>query len=218
MYRTLKIKSENLWFCSDMHFRHDRDFIWSRRGFANVNEQNNILVQRWNERCNMDSIVFHLGDFIFNDSSGEHFWEYVNNLKFNTLYITIGNHNSGQRQAYFQEVTNLVGEVDFEIYPLKVQKNGREIVFLPTYVDITVDNQWIVLCHYAIRNFINNSRGAIMLCGHSHGNDKGINQESKDRKVLDVGVENFGGPVSFQDIVKIMNNKKIEALDHHSGE
>lgn len=215
MYRTLKIKSENLWFCSDMHFRHDRDFIWSRRGFANVNEQNNILVQRWNERCNMDSIVFHLGDFIFNDSSGEHFWEYVNNLKFNTLYLLTGNHNSGQRQAYFKCVENLLGSSEYEIYPLDVNKGSKTVIFLPSYVDITVDNQCISLSHYALRNFVNNGKGAWMICGHSHANDEGINPNNLERKVLDVGVENFGGPVSYSDIKKIMDKKNVEANDHH---
>jgi hypothetical protein len=54
-----------------------------------------------------------------------------------------------------------------------------------------------------------------MLCGHSHKNDKGINPDCLDGKILDVGVDNFGGPISFAEIKKIMNKKSLKVTDHH---
>lgn len=219
MYQQLKFpfaQANNIFFVSDMHLRHDRDFIWSRRGFQSVAEQDGTLVKRWNETCDENSLVFHLGDFIFNDADGKEFEKYANLLNYKRLYLLTGNHNSGQRQFYFRKVKEALGTLEAEVYPFKVDINSEKaLVFLPTLIDIFVANQPITLCHYALRNFVSSGKGAWHLCGHSHGNDEGINPACQERKVLDVGIENFGGPIPFSKVVEIMNTKEQEALDHH---
>ena len=34
---------------SDLHFCHDREFVWGARGYANVDEMNEAQVRKWNE-------------------------------------------------------------------------------------------------------------------------------------------------------------------------
>ena len=38
----------NIFITSDLHFNHDKDFIWKERGFSNVNEMNEAIVKNWN--------------------------------------------------------------------------------------------------------------------------------------------------------------------------
>lgn len=66
-YKPLKIndKEDNIFFWSDLHDGHDRDFIYKPRGFNNVSESHYELIKRWNEKINDSSTVFHLGDIIF---------------------------------------------------------------------------------------------------------------------------------------------------------
>ena len=37
-----------IWLTSDLHFGHDREFIWGPRGFKNVNEMNEAIIKNWN--------------------------------------------------------------------------------------------------------------------------------------------------------------------------
>jgi len=53
-----------IWFTSDTHFGHDRDFVWGVRGFKNVDEMNKEIIKRWNSVVAKDDIVYHLGDVI----------------------------------------------------------------------------------------------------------------------------------------------------------
>ncbi len=60
----------------------------------------------------------------------------------------------------------------------------------------------------------------VCCCGHSHGNYPKINEDSKEGKIMDCGVDNAmkynGTPAfTFQEVVKIMKTKNIHKVDHH---
>ena len=38
----------NIWFTSDLHLCHDREFVWETRGFNSVDEMNQAIVDRFN--------------------------------------------------------------------------------------------------------------------------------------------------------------------------
>ena len=38
----------DIWFTSDLHFNHDKDFIWGARGYSSVNEMNRIQIEKFN--------------------------------------------------------------------------------------------------------------------------------------------------------------------------
>jgi len=102
MLKPLKFKGDEskFFYISDFHHHHDRDFIWGKRGFCSVGESDITLIERWNETCDEESIVFHLGDFIFSDGTGEKFYKLIERLRFKELFLLLGNHTSGHRQAY----------------------------------------------------------------------------------------------------------------------
>ena len=53
-----------IWLTSDTHFNHDKDFIWKPRGFTNVKDMNEAILEKWNATVKDEDIVYHLGDVI----------------------------------------------------------------------------------------------------------------------------------------------------------
>ena len=64
MFNYSGIDKEKIWFTSDLHFCHDREFLYKPRGFNNVEEMNNAIVERWNNVVGNNDFVFVLGDLM----------------------------------------------------------------------------------------------------------------------------------------------------------
>ena len=52
-----------LFFTSDHHFGHKNILKFSNRPFTNVQEMDEIMIQKWNEKVQPEDEVYHLGDF-----------------------------------------------------------------------------------------------------------------------------------------------------------
>ena len=68
-----------IWLTSDLHFGHDREFIWGPRGFKNVHEMNEAIIKNWNTAVAPEDEVYVLGDLMLNDN--EHGMECLRRLK-----------------------------------------------------------------------------------------------------------------------------------------
>ena len=55
--------SSNVWFTADTHFNHRRLIEINRPQFGSVEEMNETMIERWNERVKKGDRVYHLGDF-----------------------------------------------------------------------------------------------------------------------------------------------------------
>jgi calcineurin-like phosphoesterase family protein len=153
MYKRLKFQDQSKVFVvSDCHFRHDRDFIWGKRGFNNSDEHNQSLINEWNHRVDNESDVIQLGDFMFGDQDGRYMLEVIRKLNFSTLYLMGGNHVSGFKALYNKALTIKNNETlpEYEIYPLEYDVDGRNVIFLPNLVEIVAEKRLFVLCHYPI--------------------------------------------------------------------
>jgi len=217
MIKELKFNGpeDSFWWTSDTHWNHDRDFIYGPRNYNDIESHDKGLIKTWNERVKETDTVFHLGDFYCCSNKSNDVLNVIRQLNFNTLYLIWGNHPASVKQLFKEEIESQYGLKDVEIYPLIKHIGLKKIIFIGFYNEVFINGQHICMSHFSHRSWHKNGNGSWMLCGHSHKNDKGINPDCLDGKILDVGIDNFGGPVSFAEIKQIMNKKNIKITDHH---
>ena len=44
------IMENNIWFTSDLHFCHDKEFLYKPRGFNSIEEHDTAIIQNWNKK------------------------------------------------------------------------------------------------------------------------------------------------------------------------
>lgn len=54
-----------IWITSDTHFFHVNILKYNRPQFKDVDEMNEFIIKQWNECIGPEDIVYHLGDFAF---------------------------------------------------------------------------------------------------------------------------------------------------------
>lgn len=214
-------KDSNVFFFSDFHASHERDFILGPRGFKDAKEAKETLIKNWNSKVTCNDIVFLLGDTVVGAGTEalNVFNELLFSLNYKAIYIMPGNHPSGYTQKFY-EVLNMNGIDDFYRLSFRPSDHQDKMAHLiPNYFEITVDNKFIVLSHYPIFSYNNISKNAWMLFGHCHNNlsKSELGKEYLKGKVLDVGPESIGNfPISFSELSVILNLKENLDIDHHS--
>ena len=56
-----------IYFTSDTHFCHNKDFCYEPRGFKTIEEMNEKIFNNWNSIVTDEDDVYHLGDIMLND-------------------------------------------------------------------------------------------------------------------------------------------------------
>lgn len=80
-----------IWFTSDTHFNHANIIKYCKRPFKDVDEMNQELVKRWNEKVGHDDTVYFLGDFYFK-RDGKDFKYWRDQLNGHIVFF-VGNHD-----------------------------------------------------------------------------------------------------------------------------
>ena len=101
-----------IWLTSDLHLGHDRQFIWGPRRFNSVEEMNEAIVSRWNERVAPEDDVYVLGDLMLGEN--EIGINYLNQLNGN-IHVVLGNHDTSTRQALYKADAHKIVEVKWAI-------------------------------------------------------------------------------------------------------
>ena len=89
---------------SDLHFGHDREFIWKARGYNSVEEMNEAQVRKWNETISDEDDIYILGDLMLGSVENIN---YLEKLK-GKIHIVLGNHDTATREAMYKELPNVV--------------------------------------------------------------------------------------------------------------
>jgi len=85
----------NTYVTSDLHFCHDREFIYKPRGFDSIYDMEEKIIENWNNKVNDDDIVYVLGDFAL--GMDEHrLNNIISRLKGN-IKLIIGNHDTDKK-------------------------------------------------------------------------------------------------------------------------
>ena len=142
-----------IWFTSDLHLFHDKEFLWSPRGFQNVKEMNDTIYTNWCNCVNWEDDVYILGDLMLNDNNAA--LNIIKQLPGN-LHIILGNHDTETRIKLYKDCWN-VKEI---CYGMPFKYNNYHF-FLSHYPTLT--------SNYDIDKPLN--RQVINLCGHTHTKD-----------------------------------------------
>jgi len=212
-------KYQNLFFTSDTHYNHTNICRgisnwktstgeiaeYATRAFDNLEEMNSALVDNINNLVKETDILIHLGDWSF--GGFESIKEFRNRIQCKNIHLVLGNHdhhirrNKDNIQSIFSSVQ------DYLHLNLQVEQGKRELL-----------KRYDIICmHYPIASWDNMNKSSIHLHGHVHlPPTKRLSQG----KAMDVGVDgNYLHPISYQEIIEIMDSQPIKKLsipqDHH---
>ena len=185
-----------IFFTADTHFGHGRilEIAPATRKFTSADEMDDTIVERWNAKVGKNDIVYHLGDFCWARYAHE-VESYLSRLKGST-HLILGNHDH------------------------RPTRKAKGFASIEHYREIKVNDQKIILFHYAMRTWNGSfhKEGRLpswMLYGHSHG----TLMRNWQVKSFDVGVDvwNFT-PLSYDEIEEQMKLHKAKPTDRFSAE
>lgn len=182
---------QNILFTSDLHFKHKKIVEYTNRGVDTTQEHHDEwLIDLWNSQADKNTIVYHLGDFVFNCSKIDVFKSFTDRLNGQKILIR-GNHCD--RKVYDKS--------GFQWWDLK---------------GFNIEGQYIVMCHYAMRVWDKYHHGSWNLYGHSHGSLPGIGKQldvGLDNAYNVLGEHRF---FTMDDLRQIMSEKEVVFHDHHN--
>jgi calcineurin-like phosphoesterase family protein len=184
---------KKIFITSDLHFNHNREFVYKPRGFNSVEEMNEAIVERWNAVVGPDDEVYVLGDLTLGDATiGV---EYIRRLN-GALHIVLGNHDTDNRVKMYYSLPNVV-EV-----ALAAKLNYKKYHFFMTHYPCLTGN----LEKESLKQCTLN------LYGHTH---QKTNFYMDMPYMYHVGVDSHDcTPVLLDDIIVEMNDKVRECKEY----
>lgn len=199
---------ENLFFTSDTHFSHENIIRFCGRPFSSVEEMNEEMIRRWNEKVPEDGVVFHLGDFAFGNTKA---WTGPLDRLHGKIHLILGNHDiRGIRQSF---------------------RDRFESIYMQRLV--MIDDRRIYLNHYPFLCYAGTYRSeedaVWQLFGHVHTRpaDANIEIAGRDDKRMfmlfphqyDVGVDlNDFTPLSYYEVKEKIEEQVRQHKDKRGEE
>lgn len=117
-----------IFLTSDLHFNHDKDFIWGARGFSSVHEMNETQIKKYNEIVSDEDTVYILGDSMMgmDNKAGLALLRRLKGIK----YLVIGNHDTDARIKEYQK-SNIFADIQFA-YRIKYKGHTCLLTHYPT--------------------------------------------------------------------------------------
>ena len=144
-----------IWLTSDLHFGHDKDFIYKPRGFNSIEEHDIAIIQNWNNLVSWDDEVWLLGDCMLNNN--ESGIRKLNQLA-GKIHIICGNHDTATRIQMYANIRPTILVMGLA-YILKYQGYSFYLSHYPTLTS-NCDNDKPL------------KRQLISIAGHCHTQDK----------------------------------------------
>ena len=178
-----------IFFSSDYHFGHDKEFLWGPRGLPSMFANSQAIVGNHNAIVKDEDDVYVLGDLMLGDN--EYGLQMIKSLK-GKLHIILGNHDTDTRIKLYEQLPNVV-----EITYAKVIKIGKQHYYLSHYPTMTAN--------YDDKPYHNHM---INLYGHTH---QQTNFYNNNPFMYHVGVDSHDCyPVSIEQINEDIHDKVNE--------
>lgn len=184
-----------IYFTSDLHINHDREFIWKERGYKSVDEMNHALVDNINSVVREKDTLYILGDVMLNKSKQKESIELLKSIICQDIHIIVGNHDTDERIKAYGSLQNVK-----EVCLAKRLKYGKYHLYL---------------CHYPTMtgNLEAESLTQVLIClyGHTHQN---TNFYKDIPFIYHVGVDSHKGmPVEINEIIEEIKKKAEECKE-----
>lgn len=209
-----------VFFWSDIHECHAKDFILEPRGFTSVDHAKDETRKRWNAKVTCDDTGFLLGDTVVGAGpDGKNaLANLLYSLNFKEMYLMPGNHPSGYSSILQMLRSENIFPDEHWRYVWQMAEN-KKVYLIPNYFEITVAGQMMVLSHYPLLSWNKMGKDAWMLFGHVHNNlvkTDWIRNNYLIGKCIDLGIEASVEPLEFTELQRIMQKKKAISVDHHN--
>ena len=172
-----------IYFSADTHFNHANIIKYCNRPFSSVEEMNEALIEKWNNKVKDNDQIYILGDLIF--GNGLQANDILNKLNGKKFFIK-GNHDPFLKDKNF---------------------NRSLLEWIKDYYVLKVNKQKIVLFHYPIAEWDGKFHGSIHLYGHVHNNP--FPYELGRTYNVGVDVNNFE-PVSLEEILERIEKSDVD--------
>lgn len=170
-----------IYFTSDTHFGHKNIIKYYNRPSTTVDEMDQLLIDRWNEKIKKDDQVYHLGDCFWNMKlqKAREIRKQLNGR----IYLIKGNHEHVAEQL--QKGGDLSDMKHF----------NPPFEWIKDYYELMVEGQRIILFHYPMRSWNFQTHGSWHLYGHCHGSHPPVGLS------FDIGVDCWNCyPLSFDEV------------------
>lgn len=166
-------------YTADCHFYHKNIIRYEDRPFTGVEDMNNYLMWKWNQKVGKGDEVYIMGDFAF--CSGRQANELLDQLN-GRKFLIKGNHDS------------FLQDRDFD---------RSKFVWIKDYAKIYDGNEKVILFHYPIAVWDCKHHGSIHLFGHIHSDKEDHHPlVVKLDGAYNVGVDvRDNAPVTLQEIL-----------------
>lgn len=167
-----------IYFTSDWHFNHDKDFIWKKRGYNSVEEMNDDLINKICSTLDEGDELWVLGDLVMGDI--DRAAAVLSRIPY-SVHFLVGNHDTLRRINLYDSLGWINHERAIQV------TDGNWDFYLSHYPTVTM-NYDDVKKHHPLIN----------LHGHTHYQNKFYNDNPY---MYNVGVDSQDGyPVSIDKI------------------
>ena len=93
MLKLTQTDAQKVYFTTDWHLGHQKDFVWEPRGYKSHEDHTNSIIDVTNSIVRPNDILFNLGDFCLNTPQSK-FEEYLSRINCSNMWLLWGNHNN----------------------------------------------------------------------------------------------------------------------------
>lgn len=180
-----------IWFTSDWHIGHDKEFLYKPRGFTNIFDHDTAVIKNMNEVISWNDELWILGDLALGINKTE--WDRVYyNIKCQNIKFIIGNHDTDKKMDKY------IDEYKFDLcgYANMIKASKTKRLYLSHYPTITDNFDDEIRSH------------TINLYGHTHQKTNFFNDNPY---MYHVGLDSHNMyPVSIEQILEDINRKVKE--------
>ena len=141
-----------IYFTSDLHIGHNKDFIYKKRGFSSIEEHDKAILINWNNIITPGDEIYILGDLCMGGDEKE--WNKIYKNLNGIKYFIHGNHDTIKK---IERYTNEYNIKDLGL--ASIYKYSKKRTFFLSHYPTMVSN------HEDKKFFWN-------LAGHTHSTDK----------------------------------------------